>query len=310
MLLDLLDVRWYGQAHFNSAYHGEVMSAFPVNPDNPNPAIGSSSADERRKSTVKLGPFEYQGILPPWAVASIAVLIVLGVASFGGVYVRQKILQIEADADNRVLQVKNSVLVPMSEMRTYEANADHSKDHIKDKEDVEQPLHEDGSVVIHHYYNDGCVQIIRLKPGGEAAESKWFFGSRHKFKAPPKAKSRQESTAVDTSEEAGTPSQSKKNLNLSDALLMNTLYESMPNPKLLRTGAGSGKATDDESMGCWDPHPGNFQFVNVPLNQCLVRVDRVFYDGCAHSQLYNPCNGAWDILPNGQPRVSWTRCLH
>jgi hypothetical protein len=61
---------------------------------------------------------------------------------------------------------------------------------------------------------------------------------------------------------------------------------------------------------CLNPHPGAFRSWYGEKNGCWVAVYRQWPDGCTHYQWYNACTGAWDIYPNGAPKVYWTVCVH
>jgi hypothetical protein len=61
---------------------------------------------------------------------------------------------------------------------------------------------------------------------------------------------------------------------------------------------------------CLNPHPGEFKTWNGQVNGCQVQVWRQWPDGCLHAQWYDSCNGSWDTDPAGNPRVTWTCCVH
>lgn len=61
---------------------------------------------------------------------------------------------------------------------------------------------------------------------------------------------------------------------------------------------------------CLNPHPGNFNSSYGQRNGCWVQVFRQFADGCVHYQWLNTCSNAWDVNPDGSPRVYWTQCRH
>lgn len=65
-----------------------------------------------------------------------------------------------------------------------------------------------------------------------------------------------------------------------------------------------------EQNRCLNPHPGPFQTAYGKRDGCWVEVWRRWQDNCEHVQMFNACNGAWDSLPNGAPRVRWTQCNH
>lgn len=68
---------------------------------------------------------------------------------------------------------------------------------------------------------------------------------------------------------------------------------------------------------CLNPHPPDpyplppFQTrYGRKINACVVEIWRLWADGCTHYQLFDACNGTWDTLPNGTPRVYWASCRH
>ena len=66
--------------------------------------------------------------------------------------------------------------------------------------------------------------------------------------------------------------------------------------------AGMGGCPGPGPGCCWDPHPPPWNEKGQPLDQCVVRVWRMFNDGCIHYQDMNRCG------QNGY--VVWTRCVH
>jgi hypothetical protein len=209
--------------------------------------------------------------------------------------------QQKIDMEQAVERAKNSVSIPKDQLLIYAEQQKHMADEEPDQaEHTKVLLRTDGTVTVHHFYTDGCVEIIRNVPG-RPPESKWMFG--------PHSAAATASFSPETSEHLGIVGTADEQLrstlqNATEVLLSNAQYaksDTSKKPRLTRVQFGGR---------CIDPHPGAFQVSSQPINQCLVAVTRVFYDGCTHQQLFNPCTGIWDVWPNGLPKVNWLRCVH
>ena len=76
-----------------------------------------------------------------------------------------------------------------------------------------------------------------------------------------------------------------------------------PHPLDSMQGAGMVGGCPGPGPGCcWSPHPPPWDEKGQPLNQCVVRVWRMFRDGCILYYDMNRCG------PNGE--MIWTRCVH
>lgn len=62
--------------------------------------------------------------------------------------------------------------------------------------------------------------------------------------------------------------------------------------------------------GCFNPHPGQFNWWYGERRGDWVEVWRRWPEGCQHYQLFHPRSGSWDSNPDGTARVTWTCCVH
>jgi hypothetical protein len=184
----------------------------------------------------------------------------------------------------------NAVLVSKDDMQVYQELAKHASDTEREQKEVKQEsLHADGSLTIEHFFSDGCVQVIR-KTLGKKPDTKWLFGPNVVFNQDEAPRPR-----LDGEPKVEKGSVPKPGLESGPAHMVDvrqTVEERLGKPennaKLLRSFY-QGR--------CIDPHPGAFSYSNES-------------NGCIHFQYFNPCNGSWDVWPNGAPKVTWLRCVH
>src|SRR6185437_8588020 len=240
-----------------------------------------------------VGPVSVELCMPRWAIVCISIVIIGLSAGAGSWLCYAKIHDIVAkqklEMDKAVEQAKNSVTIPKDQLLVYTEQQKHAGDEEPDAaEHTKVTLTADGTVTVHHFYSDGCIEIIRNLPG-KPAQSKWMFG--------PNSAAAKVSFSPETSDHPGlvgtADEELRSTLNKATASLRSDVQyvkSATSNRPQLRTTQYGGR--------CIDPHPGQFQVSTQPINQCLVAVTRVFYDGCTHQQLFNPCTGVWDVWPN------------
>ena len=243
-------------------------------PDNPTPVADVLGASDDQPSVTKVEGFglKLEIPLPKWAVACLAALIVVG-AAVAGIYLS-------------ATKLRNTVLIPAAQMEVYEETSFHLTEPNTLKLTREENF-DTITITLNYFKSDGCVQIVRWDAANAKGDGLWMFGAH------PHSTGHVHTQNVVGSEpvQGGKPPQLRS---------ISYPQEILPDEPILRPVQGR----------CWDPHPGAFTVMNQPVNQCLVQVWRTFYDGCVHYQFFNPCTGAWDVYPNGAPRVTWTRCLH
>jgi hypothetical protein len=151
-------------------------------------------------------------------------------------------------------------------------------------------------VTVLHYRSDGCDQIVRWIPAKQKGDGLWIFGPGltpdMQTTGRPSALSGDRARTM-----AIAPDPSILNL-------VNRASITFDAPRDARSASAAGAGR------CLDSHPGRFKEQGEAVGQCATKVWRYFEDGCYHYQLYNPCSGTWDVLPNGAPYVHWQRCVH
>lgn len=219
--------------------------------------------------------------LPKWAVACLAMLLLLA-AMGAGVYWS-------------VTRISRTVLIPAAQAEVYEETNFHLTEPKELKEAKEELFNGLTTVTINYYKSDGCVQIVRWDASAQKGDGLWMFGAH-----PHTAGHTHQITSSSNRSGVRSDRPVPRSLTLAS-------YEHRIDIDL---GADEAKLYRVQGGNCWNPHPGAFSVQNQGVNQCLVQVWRTFYDGCVHYQFFNPCAGTWDVYPNGAPRVYWTRCVH
>jgi hypothetical protein len=263
----------------------------------------STSTPTVKPETTKfgVGPVSVELCMPRWAIACISIVIICLSAAAGSWLCYAKIHDIVEKQKIEIATAKNSVTIPKDQLLIYTEQQKHAGDEEPGQaEHTRVALTADGTVTVHHFYSDGCVEIIRNIPGKQA-ESKWMFGAN--------SAAARVSFSPETSEKPGIVGTADEQLrstlqNATEALRSDVHYakSGTPNKPRLQLAQLGGR--------CIDPHPGTFQVSSQPVNECLAVVTRVFYDGCSHQQMFNACTGTWDVWPNGLPKVNWIRCIH
>jgi hypothetical protein len=244
---------------------------------NPAPLSSDSAA-----STTKIEAFgvKLEVPLPKWAVAGLAVLLLVATAS--------------AAAYWSVTRLSMTVLVPAAQVEVYEETNFHLTEPKELKEAKEEVFDSLTTVTINYFKSDGCVQVVRWDASTNKGNGLWMFGAHPHTVG-------HDHQVMSSSNRFAAPSAQTISGNL----------RPVSYKPVIDAGIDLGEAQLHPVQGqCWNPHPGAFSMLNQPVNQCLVQVWRTFYDGCVHYQFFNPCTGTWDVYPNGAPRVYWTRCVH
>ncbi len=153
----------------------------------------------------------------------------------------------------------------------------HYQKHFGEPRQHEIPVYDSpelGSLTVGFYASDRCLVAIRKNPGAGA-------GAEYHF--------------IREAQYAGPAPGPLKRMSAGGTIAPAALVVAVP----------------AQVRRCLNPHPGQFQSWTGPeRNGCWVAVWRRWPDGCTHYQYFNSCNGAWDINPNGSPRVYWTNCVH
>jgi hypothetical protein len=151
-----------------------------------------------------------------------------------------------------------------------------------------------GSLQVSYYTSDGCLLVERKGPGqNQAIMRDWIPAKAIRLDAPPGDMGEVKVSRLD----APTPENRQ---------FLNAAYL----PASFAPAGGVHARANEATVGCLDPHPGQFQTWNGQQNGCWIQVWRRWADGCQHFQWFNSCNGYWDNHPNGAPRVYWTNCAH
>jgi hypothetical protein len=219
--------------------------------------------------------------LPKWAVAVLAVLLLIAAAGAGAYW--------------SVTRIGKTVLIPAAQAEVYEETNFHLSEPDELKEAKKELFNGLTTVTINYFKSDGCVQIVRWDAVANKGDGLWMFGAH-----PHTVGHNHETASLPNASEAPSTQPAARNL------------RSVSYKPLIDEGIDLGDDHLHPVQGgqCWNPHPGAFTVFNQQVNQCLVQVWRTFYDGCVHYQFFNPCTGTWDVYPNGAPHVVWTRCIH
>ena len=283
-----------------------------------NPVYRSNNSQDAESEKTVPKTTQQQSGLPKWSRTGISILTAALTASVTcyGTYLKlngmhRDDLRKQAEiAQKTLMEQKNSMLVPVDDMKIYDAQTFHQADDDPASQEVKrESFRSDGSISIHHYFKDGCVHILRKRADG-GIDSRWIFGDKAAHATLPSAK---DSVAPKNASSPGSTASStaprQKSLSL-----QKVSFEASTNAAVIDLSAKNISVRRDESdsevQQCLNPHPGAYTFQNQPVNQCIVQQVRTFYDGCMHVQLFNACNGSWDVNPDGSPRVNWIRCLH
>ncbi len=263
----------------SDANHVAISTSTPANPSE-NPGVTKIEAFGAKAELP----------LPRWAIACIAVVLI-AVSAVGGAYYAYD-------------KIATTTLVPKEQLNVYLATQFHDTSDTDKKDTSTQDYPDDGILItVIHFHSDGCVEIVRYDKAKKKGDAKWMFGP-HAHTGNPEP----EKAGV----ESGQSLKTLQSVQLDDG----EIQKAVASLKLERSSFDStqSKFTNLKRIGyqgrCLDPHPGPFNYSNQVVNQCLIQVWRYFPDGCIHFQYFNPCNGSWDVYPNGAAHVTWTRCVH
>jgi len=231
--------------------------------------------------------------LPKWAIAALSVFLVIALVTLGG-YVAS-------------VYVLNKQWLARSKVSEYAENYKHSLEGPELKESQLVTFLDGTTVTVNHFKSDGCNQIVRHSPLNSKTDGIWMFGP---LLAPDKQ------SAIGTNNEEHLKL-GRKNPDLRASLAdPDRAFPGSETDNRLKLIYVQGQITPEEYKEvqyggrCLNPHPGPWNEKPEPVGQCATRVWRYFADGCIHFQFFNPCTGTWDVLPNGAPNVTWTRCIH
>lgn len=269
-----------------------------TNPPPSNKRTVRSAADAKGQAAVMPGA-EFKGYgftvripLPKWAVGLLAALLVT-IAICAVVYI----------AGDYVL---HRSWIPTDQYAQYTEIAKHAKliSEVKDSKSLDFP--EDGmKVVLNHFSSDGCIQIVRIIRSSETSEGFWMYG--------PRAHPEHVHTAeLQSGQGPQLAAQTVTRVDTSVKHAYRTLNVISTSSELQLRGFQSPVPLQApyRAPQCLNPHPGQYREQFERVSSCAARVWRTFQDSCVHFQWYNPCNNAWDVYPNGTPKVTWTHCIH